>query len=150
MRLWEFSGGNPITGEGKRGMKIGISEEPEKSLKEKKATRRSMAVMKQILQSRNLLLVVLIPLLLLPLPLIYPSSVSIFSFSFYQSLWVQQVVLLIKCAACKKERQRCQEAQILEKSKTHIWRTVRVTEKSSLRSRATLWCHKKRGRARWS
>uniref|UniRef100_A0A8C0UX17 Solute carrier family 13 member 4 n=1 Tax=Cyanistes caeruleus TaxID=156563 RepID=A0A8C0UX17_CYACU len=33
-----------------------------------------MAVMKEILQSRNLLLVVLIPLLLLPLPLIYPSS----------------------------------------------------------------------------
>ncbi|XP_068046955.1 solute carrier family 13 member 4 isoform X2 [Anomalospiza imberbis] len=55
-------------------MKIGISEEPEKNLKEKKATRRSMAVMKEILRSRNLLLVVLIPLLLLPLPLIYPSS----------------------------------------------------------------------------
>ncbi|XP_068859228.1 solute carrier family 13 member 4 isoform X1 [Aphelocoma coerulescens] len=35
-----------------------------------------MAVMKEILQSRNLLLVVLIPLLLLPLPLIYPSSVA--------------------------------------------------------------------------
>ncbi|NXR46270.1 S13A4 protein, partial [Hippolais icterina] len=33
-----------------------------------------MAVMKEILRSRNLLLVVLIPLLLLPLPLIYPSS----------------------------------------------------------------------------
>ncbi|NWI91345.1 S13A4 protein, partial [Pitta sordida] len=33
-----------------------------------------MAVMKDILRSRNLLLVVLIPLLLLPLPLIYPSS----------------------------------------------------------------------------
>ncbi|XP_027758164.1 solute carrier family 13 member 4 isoform X1 [Empidonax traillii] len=33
-----------------------------------------MAVMKEILQSRNLLLVVLIPLLLLPLPLVYPSS----------------------------------------------------------------------------
>ncbi|XP_064276984.1 solute carrier family 13 member 4 isoform X2 [Passer domesticus] len=55
-------------------MKIGISEEPEKNLKEKKATRSSMAVMKEILRSRNLLLVVLIPLLLLPLPLIYPSS----------------------------------------------------------------------------
>ncbi|KAM7057000.1 solute carrier family 13 member 4 [Acridotheres tristis] len=53
---------------------IGISEEPEKNLKEKKATRRSMAVMKEILRCRNLLLVVLIPLLLLPLPLIYPSS----------------------------------------------------------------------------
>ncbi|XP_036257527.1 solute carrier family 13 member 4 isoform X2 [Molothrus ater] len=57
-------------------MKIGISEEPEKNLKEKKATRRRMAVMKEILRSRNLLLVVLIPLLLLPLPLIYPSSVA--------------------------------------------------------------------------
>ncbi|NXC35832.1 S13A4 protein, partial [Campylorhamphus procurvoides] len=33
-----------------------------------------MAVMKEILRSRNLLLVVLIPLLLLPLPLIYSSS----------------------------------------------------------------------------
>ncbi|NWV53255.1 S13A4 protein, partial [Daphoenositta chrysoptera] len=33
-----------------------------------------MAVMKEILRSRSLLLVVLIPLLLLPLPLIYPSS----------------------------------------------------------------------------
>ncbi|XP_041901711.1 solute carrier family 13 member 4-like isoform X3 [Corvus kubaryi] len=33
-----------------------------------------MAVMKEILRSRNLFLVVLIPLLLLPLPLIYPSS----------------------------------------------------------------------------
>ncbi|XP_026646661.1 solute carrier family 13 member 4 [Zonotrichia albicollis] len=55
-------------------MKIGISEEPEKNLKEEKGTRRSMAVMKEILRSRNLLLVVLIPLLLLPLPLIYPSS----------------------------------------------------------------------------
>ncbi|KFW10660.1 PREDICTED: solute carrier family 13 member 4 [Eurypyga helias] len=33
-----------------------------------------MAVMKEILRSRNLLLVVLIPLLLLPLPLLYPSS----------------------------------------------------------------------------
>ncbi|KAM6302848.1 solute carrier family 13 member 4-like [Podargus strigoides] len=33
-----------------------------------------MAMMKEILQSRNLLLVVLIPLLLLPLPLLYPSS----------------------------------------------------------------------------
>ncbi|NWQ99431.1 S13A4 protein, partial [Paradoxornis webbianus] len=33
-----------------------------------------MAVVKEILRSRNLLLVVLIPLLLLPLPLIYPSS----------------------------------------------------------------------------
>ncbi|XP_050180103.1 solute carrier family 13 member 4 [Myiozetetes cayanensis] len=33
-----------------------------------------MAVMKEILRSRNLLLVVLIPLLLLPLPLVYPSS----------------------------------------------------------------------------
>ncbi|XP_027536390.1 solute carrier family 13 member 4 isoform X1 [Neopelma chrysocephalum] len=33
-----------------------------------------MAAMKEILRSRNLLLVVLIPLLLLPLPLIYPSS----------------------------------------------------------------------------
>ncbi|XP_063250910.1 solute carrier family 13 member 4 [Prinia subflava] len=55
-------------------MKIGLSEEAEKNLKEKKATRRSMAVMKEILRSRNLLLVVLIPLLLLPLPLIYPSS----------------------------------------------------------------------------
>ncbi|NWX38056.1 S13A4 protein, partial [Notiomystis cincta] len=33
-----------------------------------------MAVMKEILRSRNLLLVVFIPLLLLPLPLIYPSS----------------------------------------------------------------------------
>ncbi|NXY28050.1 S13A4 protein, partial [Pomatorhinus ruficollis] len=33
-----------------------------------------MAVMKEILRSRNFLLVVLIPLLLLPLPLIYPSS----------------------------------------------------------------------------
>ncbi|NXU11341.1 S13A4 protein, partial [Pardalotus punctatus] len=33
-----------------------------------------MAVLKEILRSRNLLLVVLIPLLLLPLPLIYPSS----------------------------------------------------------------------------
>ncbi|NXL79536.1 S13A4 protein, partial [Leptocoma aspasia] len=33
-----------------------------------------MAVMKEILRSRNLLLVVLIPLLLLPLPLTYPSS----------------------------------------------------------------------------
>ncbi|KFV69253.1 Solute carrier family 13 member 4 [Dryobates pubescens] len=33
-----------------------------------------MAVMKDILRSRNLLLVVLIPLLLLPLPLLYPSS----------------------------------------------------------------------------
>ncbi|KAL2309390.1 hypothetical protein Nmel_005588 [Mimus melanotis] len=55
-------------------MKIGISEEPEKNLKEKKTTRRSMAVMKEILRSRNLLLVVFIPLLLLPLPLIYPSS----------------------------------------------------------------------------
>ncbi|NXP02116.1 S13A4 protein, partial [Certhia brachydactyla] len=33
-----------------------------------------MAVMKELLRSRNLLLVVLIPLLLLPLPLIYPSS----------------------------------------------------------------------------
>lgn len=74
--------GNPGSGEGKRGVKIGISEEPEKHLKEKKATRRSMAVMKEILRSRNLLLVVLIPLLLLPLPLIYPSSVSTFSFSF--------------------------------------------------------------------
>ncbi|XP_064593861.1 solute carrier family 13 member 4 [Zonotrichia leucophrys gambelii] len=55
-------------------MKIGISEDPEKNLKEEKGTRRSMAVMKEILRSRNLLLVVLIPLLLLPLPLIYPSS----------------------------------------------------------------------------
>ncbi|XP_009885367.1 PREDICTED: solute carrier family 13 member 4 [Charadrius vociferus] len=34
----------------------------------------SMAMMKEILRSRNLLLVVLIPLLLLPLPLLYPSS----------------------------------------------------------------------------
>ncbi|XP_010171424.1 solute carrier family 13 member 4 [Antrostomus carolinensis] len=34
----------------------------------------SMTIMKEILQSRNLLLVVLIPLLLLPLPLLYPSS----------------------------------------------------------------------------
>ncbi|NXU25857.1 S13A4 protein, partial [Thalassarche chlororhynchos] len=33
-----------------------------------------MAMMKEILRSRNLLLVVLIPLLLLPLPLLYPSS----------------------------------------------------------------------------
>ncbi|KFV52748.1 solute carrier family 13 member 4 [Gavia stellata] len=33
-----------------------------------------MAMMKEIVQSRNLLLVVLIPLLLLPLPLLYPSS----------------------------------------------------------------------------
>ncbi|KAM6382896.1 solute carrier family 13 member 4 [Alca torda] len=33
-----------------------------------------MAVMKEILRSRNLLLVLLIPLLLLPLPLLYPSS----------------------------------------------------------------------------
>ncbi|NXK22222.1 S13A4 protein, partial [Arenaria interpres] len=33
-----------------------------------------MAVMKEILRSRNLFLVVLIPLLLLPLPLLYPSS----------------------------------------------------------------------------
>ncbi|NXI12471.1 S13A4 protein, partial [Irena cyanogastra] len=33
-----------------------------------------MAVVKEILRSRNLLLVVLIPLLLLPLPLTYPSS----------------------------------------------------------------------------
>ncbi|NXH12001.1 S13A4 protein, partial [Bucco capensis] len=33
-----------------------------------------MAVIKEILRSRNLLLVVLIPLLLLPLPLLYPSS----------------------------------------------------------------------------
>ncbi|XP_063010157.1 solute carrier family 13 member 4 [Melospiza melodia melodia] len=55
-------------------MKIGISEEPEKNMKEKNGTRRSMAVMKEVLRSRNLLLVVLIPLLLLPLPLIYPSS----------------------------------------------------------------------------
>ncbi|XP_016161542.1 PREDICTED: solute carrier family 13 member 4 [Ficedula albicollis] len=51
-----------------------ISEEPEKNLKAKKATRRNMAVMQEILRSRNLLLVVLIPLLLLPLLLIYPSS----------------------------------------------------------------------------
>ncbi|KFQ71399.1 Solute carrier family 13 member 4 [Phaethon lepturus] len=33
-----------------------------------------MAMMKEILRSRNLLLVVFIPLLLLPLPLLYPSS----------------------------------------------------------------------------
>ncbi|KFV99520.1 PREDICTED: solute carrier family 13 member 4 [Fulmarus glacialis] len=33
-----------------------------------------MAMMKEILRSRNLLLVVVIPLLLLPLPLLYPSS----------------------------------------------------------------------------
>ncbi|KFP09421.1 Solute carrier family 13 member 4 [Egretta garzetta] len=33
-----------------------------------------MAMMKEVLRSRNLLLVVLIPLLLLPLPLLYPSS----------------------------------------------------------------------------
>ncbi|KAM6212324.1 solute carrier family 13 member 4 [Sarcoramphus papa] len=33
-----------------------------------------MAMMKEIIRSRNLLLVVLIPLLLLPLPLLYPSS----------------------------------------------------------------------------
>ncbi|KAM9292351.1 solute carrier family 13 member 4 [Morus bassanus] len=33
-----------------------------------------MAMMKEILRSRNLLLVVLIPVLLLPLPLLYPSS----------------------------------------------------------------------------
>ncbi|KYO36543.1 hypothetical protein Y1Q_0024257 [Alligator mississippiensis] len=33
-----------------------------------------MAVMKELLRARNLLLVVLIPLLLLPLPLLYPSS----------------------------------------------------------------------------
>ncbi|KAM9389831.1 solute carrier family 13 member 4 [Phaethornis superciliosus] len=33
-----------------------------------------MAIMKEILRSRNLFLVVLIPLLLLPLPLLYPSS----------------------------------------------------------------------------
>ncbi|KAK4829852.1 hypothetical protein QYF61_007123 [Mycteria americana] len=33
-----------------------------------------MAMMREILRSRNLLLVVLIPLLLLPLPLLYPSS----------------------------------------------------------------------------
>ncbi|XP_042651466.1 solute carrier family 13 member 4 isoform X2 [Tyto alba] len=33
-----------------------------------------MAVMKEILRSRTLLLVILIPLLLLPLPLLYPSS----------------------------------------------------------------------------
>ncbi|NWV00063.1 S13A4 protein, partial [Upupa epops] len=33
-----------------------------------------MAVLEEILRSRNLLLVVLIPLLLLPLPLLYPSS----------------------------------------------------------------------------
>ncbi|NXP43397.1 S13A4 protein, partial [Heliornis fulica] len=33
-----------------------------------------MAMMKEILRSRNLLLVALIPLLLLPLPLLYPSS----------------------------------------------------------------------------
>ncbi|XP_009499317.2 solute carrier family 13 member 4 isoform X2 [Phalacrocorax carbo] len=33
-----------------------------------------MAMMKEILRSRNLLLVVLIPLLLLPLPLLFPSS----------------------------------------------------------------------------
>ncbi|NWR66421.1 S13A4 protein, partial [Bucorvus abyssinicus] len=33
-----------------------------------------MAMMKEILRSRNLLLVVLFPLLLLPLPLLYPSS----------------------------------------------------------------------------
>ncbi|XP_068257257.1 solute carrier family 13 member 4 [Nyctibius grandis] len=33
-----------------------------------------MAMMKEILRSKNLLLVVLIPLLLLPLPLLYPSS----------------------------------------------------------------------------
>ncbi|NXA27334.1 S13A4 protein, partial [Ibidorhyncha struthersii] len=33
-----------------------------------------MAMMKEILRSRNLLLVVLIPLLLLPLPILYPSS----------------------------------------------------------------------------
>lgn len=36
-----------------------------------------MTAAKEFLQARNLLLVVLIPLLLLPLPLLYPTSVSI-------------------------------------------------------------------------
>lgn len=49
--------------------------------KKRRSPVKGMAVVKEILRSRNILLVVLIPLLLLPLPLLYPCSVSTFSFS---------------------------------------------------------------------
>ncbi|NXS33055.1 S13A4 protein, partial [Pomatostomus ruficeps] len=55
-----------------------------------------MAVMKGILQSRNLLLVVLIPLLLLPLPLTYPSSEASCAYVLVVTavLWVSEAVPL--------------------------------------------------------
>lgn len=40
MRQWETFKGNPGTGEEKSGVKVGVSEEPEKKPKEKKATRK--------------------------------------------------------------------------------------------------------------
>lgn len=73
---------NPGKGKGERGVETGQSDEPRKKSKEKKIRKKvkGMAMVKEILRSRNILLVVLIPLLLLPLPLSYPCSVSTFSF----------------------------------------------------------------------
>ncbi|XP_051496549.1 solute carrier family 13 member 4 isoform X1 [Apus apus] len=55
-----------------------------------------MAMMKEILRSRNLLLVLLIPLLLLPLPLLYPSSEASCAYVLIVTavFWVSEVVPL--------------------------------------------------------
>ncbi|KFU85598.1 Solute carrier family 13 member 4 [Chaetura pelagica] len=55
-----------------------------------------MAVMKEILRSRNILLVLLIPLLLLPLPLLYPSSEASCAYVLIVTavFWVSEVVPL--------------------------------------------------------
>lgn len=40
MRQWDTFEGNPGTGEGKRGVEVGVSKESEKKPQDKKATRK--------------------------------------------------------------------------------------------------------------